>query len=97
MAQVNCCQRYIDRRIAVKIALLRAEVNRKSIAALTHRERQVLDLLAESKSYHVAADELGICYKTITNISYSPRRKLNVDKGLPDLIRKALELTHPRG
>jgi DNA-binding NarL/FixJ family response regulator len=95
VAQVHSGQRYMDQQLAVRVALLRAEAERDAIAALTHRERQVLDLLSEGKSYSVAAGELGINYKTVTNITYSLRRKLNA-KGLPDLIRKAVELRRPK-
>ena len=88
---VRSGQRYMDQQLAVKVALLRAEAESSALVALTHRERQVLDLLSEGKSYPIAANELGISYKTVTNIAYSLRRKLNA-KGLPDLIRKAVEL-----
>src|SRR6476660_4191778 len=56
VAQVHSGQRYMDQQLAVRVALLRAEAERDAIAALTHRERQVLDLLSEGKSYSVAAD-----------------------------------------
>ena len=56
----------------------------------------VLDLFAEGKTYAVIADKLEISYKAVTNITYHLRRKLNA-KSLPDLMRKAIELTYPRG
>ena len=88
VAHVRSGERYMDQQLAVRVALHRTEAE---IAALTRRERQVLDLFAEGKTYPVVADELGISYKTVTNITYNLRRKLNA-RGLPDLIRKAIEL-----
>jgi DNA-binding CsgD family transcriptional regulator len=48
-------------------------------------------MLAEGKSYPAIAEHLGISYKTVINLTYRLRQKLNA-KGLPDLIRKSVEL-----
>jgi DNA-binding NarL/FixJ family response regulator len=91
VAQVRSGQRYMDQRLAARVALRRVEI---TMAGLTPREREVLDLFAAGKTYSNIADELGINYKTVSNVAYGLRRKLGA-KGLPDLIRKAIELTRP--
>lgn len=92
IAQLRSGQRYVDHQVAVRIALRRAEL---AVARLTPRERQVLGLFAEGKTYSIIADELGITYKTVANVTYSLRRKLGA-KGIPELARKAVELTRPK-
>jgi len=91
VAQVRSGQRYMDHQIALRVAMLRAETSSEPVV-LTRRERQALDLLAEGKPYPVIASQLGISYKTVINMTYRLRQKLGA-KGLPDLIRKAVELT----
>jgi DNA-binding NarL/FixJ family response regulator len=91
VAQVGSGERYMDQQLAARVALRRAEI---TTASLTPREREVLDLFAAGKTYSTIANELGINYKTVSNVAYGLRRKLGA-KGLPDLIRKAIELTRP--
>jgi DNA-binding NarL/FixJ family response regulator len=93
--QVRSGQHYMDEGLATRLALLGTEAERNPGAALTRRERQALSLLAEGASYPSVADQLGISYKTVVNIAYRLRQKLNA-KSLPDLIRKAVELTRPK-
>jgi DNA-binding NarL/FixJ family response regulator len=93
--QVRSGQRYMDHQLALRVAMLRAEAESQPVVALTRRERQTLNLLAEGKPYPVVASQLGISYKTVVNIAYRLRQKLSA-KGLPDLIRKAVELTRPK-
>lgn len=65
------------------------EVAASNIAALTPRQRQVLDLvLAGSKSKNIAA-ELGISQRTVENHRASVMRKMGA-KSLPELARQAL-------
>jgi len=92
--QVRSGEHYLDQQLATRVALLGAEAESNAAMALTRRERQALSLLAEGKSYPAVADQLGISYKTVVNITYKLRQKLNA-KGLPDLIRKAVDLTRP--
>ncbi|WP_413205750.1 response regulator transcription factor [Rhodospirillum sp. A1_3_36] len=56
----------------------------------TNRERQVLGLLAGGKSYGEIADDLGLSYKTIANVSSILKSKLDAET-LPDLIYKAVQ------
>jgi DNA-binding NarL/FixJ family response regulator len=93
IAQVRSGQPYLDRQLSARVALRRAEL---TMATLTARERQVLDLVAEGKTtYSLIADELGITNKAATNITFSLRRKLGV-KDIPELVRKAVELTRSK-
>jgi len=91
--QVGSGENYMDHHLATRVALLGVEAKSNATIALTRRERQALGLLAEGKSYLAVAEQLGISYKTVINITYKLRQKLNA-KSLPDLIRKAVELTH---
>jgi two-component system invasion response regulator UvrY len=65
------------------------------LADLTPREVQTLELLSQGKSYSLIAGELDITYKTVVNICYQLRQKLEV-KTLPELIRLAVELCPAR-
>jgi DNA-binding NarL/FixJ family response regulator len=93
--QVRSGHRYMDQQLALRVALLRLEAVRNPVISLTRREEQALNLLAEGKSYPLVADQLGISYKTVVKIAYRLRQKLSA-KGLPDLTRKAVELTRPK-
>jgi two-component system, NarL family, invasion response regulator UvrY len=61
------------------------------LASLTPRELQTLGLLAQGKSYGRIAAELNVSYKTIVNICYQLRQKLDVHS-LPELIRLSVQL-----
>jgi DNA-binding CsgD family transcriptional regulator len=54
-----------------------------------------LTLLVQGKRYALIAEELGITYKTVVNITSRLRLKLGVSS-LPELIRKAVELLSER-
>jgi DNA-binding NarL/FixJ family response regulator len=58
---------------------------------MTPRELDVLTLLAKGRSYSRIAEELDITYKTIMNISWQLKKKLDVDN-LPALVKKAMQL-----
>jgi len=93
--QVKAGQIYMDPQLAMKVALLRKDANHNVVDALTPRERQALTLLADGKSYQTIADQIGISYKTVVNLTYRLRQKLGA-RGLSDLIRLAVELTRPK-
>jgi DNA-binding NarL/FixJ family response regulator len=95
VASVASGQRYIDQQLAMKVALLHADGERSPLDHLTARERQVLGLLAEGKPYATIGAELGVSYKTVINLTYRLRQKLDA-RGLSDLIRIAVELTRAR-
>ncbi len=50
-----------------------------SASRFTPREKQVMDLLVEGKSYKQVADELSITYSCVANMVYYVRRKLDVE------------------
>ena len=60
----------------------------------TPRELQTLSLLAEGKPYARIARDLNVSYKTVVNISYQLKRKMNA-RNLPELIRAAVQLLAP--
>jgi two-component system, NarL family, invasion response regulator UvrY len=82
---------YLSGEMAMKLALLRAGAPHNPLADLTPRELETLSLLAEGKSYSRIAQELHVSYKTIVNISYQLRQKLDA-RNLPELIRLAVKL-----
>ncbi len=89
--RVRSGARYLDHELAVKVALLIKNPRSSPLTDLTPRERQVLTLLSEGKSYGFIAGQLLISYKTVVNTCYRLRQKLDV-VSLPALIRKAVEL-----
>jgi two-component system invasion response regulator UvrY len=84
-------QPYIGNDLAVEVALLGKGGHRDRLADLTPREIETLQLLSKGKSYALIAEELDISYKTVVNVCYQLRQKLNV-RTLPELIRMAIEL-----
>ncbi len=58
---------------------------------MTPRELQTLSLLAEGKAYGRIAEELGVSYKTVVNVSYQLKQKLDA-RNLSELIRVAVQL-----
>ena len=73
------------------MALVDAAASRNPLADLTPRELQTLGLLAQGKSYGRIAAELNISYKTVVNLCYQLRQKLDV-RTLPELIRLSVQL-----
>ncbi len=82
---------YLSGDMAVEVALVRTGVRRNPLADLTPRELQTLSLLAQGKPYGRIAEELGVSYKTVVNVSSHLKQKLEA-RNLPDLIRIAVQL-----
>jgi two-component system, NarL family, invasion response regulator UvrY len=82
---------YISGDMAVEVALARTGARRSPLADLTPRELQMLALLAQGKPYGGIAEELGVSYKTVVNVSSQLKQKLDA-RNLPDLIRIAVQL-----
>ena len=61
------------------------------VAELTSRELQTLALLTKGKPYGRIAQEIDVSYKTVVNLSFRVKRKLNA-RNLPDLIRTGVQL-----
>jgi two-component system, NarL family, invasion response regulator UvrY len=82
---------YLSQDLAMQVAFAGAGVRRSPLADLTPRELQTLGLLAQGKSYNRIAQELNVSYKTVVNICYQLKQKLDV-RSLPELIRLAVQL-----
>jgi two-component system invasion response regulator UvrY len=82
---------YLANDLAMQVALAGRPVRRNPLAGLTPRELATLKLLSHGKSYSLIAAELDISYKTVVNICYQLRQKLDV-KTLAELVRLAVEL-----
>ena len=87
----------IRRKFAISFAsssVSRTPPRLQSLAELTSRELDALALLAKGKTYSQIAQELKVSYKTVVNISWQLKKKLDVDK-LPALVQKAMRLLRP--
>jgi two-component system, NarL family, invasion response regulator UvrY len=82
---------YLSSDMAMQVALVRTGLRRDRLADLTPRELEMLTLLAQGKPYGQIADELGVSYKTVVNMSSQLKQKLDA-RNLPDLIRIAVQL-----
>jgi two-component system, NarL family, invasion response regulator UvrY len=85
---------YLGHRLAIDVATSRTPSRPHLLADLTLRELDALILLAEGKSYSYIAQKLGISYKTVVNISWQLKKKLEADN-LQALVRKAARLLGP--
>jgi two-component system invasion response regulator UvrY len=84
-------KRYLSHSLAIDVALSRIPPRSESVANLSSRELDVLALLAKGKSYAQIAQELSVSYKTVVNLSWQLKKKLDVDT-LPALVQKAMRL-----
>jgi DNA-binding NarL/FixJ family response regulator len=82
---------YLGSDLAMRVALAGTGMSRNPLADLTPRELQTLGLLAQGKSYGRIAAELNVSYKTVVNVCYQLRQKLDVHT-LPELIRLSVQL-----
>ena len=81
---------YVSRALASDLAFLAArEPERGQIDSLSPRERHVLSLLADGKSYIQIAANLAISYKSVAHICNRLKPKLGV-QSLPELVRFAM-------
>jgi DNA-binding NarL/FixJ family response regulator len=76
------------------VAVSRMPPRSQSLADLTSRELDALVLLAKGKNYTRIAQELNVSYKTVVNISWQLKKKLDVDN-LFALVQKAMQLLPP--
>jgi two-component system invasion response regulator UvrY len=89
--QIAMGAHYLSGDLAVKVALAGTGARGAPLADLTPRELQVLALLAEGKPYDRIAQELGVSYKTVVNVSSQLKQKLAA-RNLPELISAAVRL-----
>jgi two-component system, NarL family, invasion response regulator UvrY len=82
---------YLSADLAMQVAIAGTGAARNPLADLTPRELQTLGLLAQGKSYGRIAEELSVSYKTVVNVCYQLRQKLDV-RTLPELVRLSVQL-----
>jgi DNA-binding NarL/FixJ family response regulator len=82
---------YLSEPLALEVALTGTGVHRSPLTDLTARELQTLNLLARGMPYGRIADELHVSYKTVVNVCYQLKQKLDV-RTLPELIRLSVTL-----
>lgn len=81
---------YLDHRMARELALMTVTRRPDPLAALTHREREILQLLGQGLTAAAIAQKLGISHKTAANACTQIKDKLNVDSPRA-LIKIAIE------
>lgn len=81
---------FLSHRVASAIALMETRGKTNPLHAMTLRELQILELLAQGKAYGNIADELHISYKTVANTTSHIKSKLGV-KSLPEVMRIAID------
>jgi two-component system, NarL family, invasion response regulator UvrY len=87
---------YLSHELAQQVALFHTPSRRSPLAELTPRELQTLSLLAEGKAYTRIAEEFGVSYKTVVNISYQLKQKLHA-RNLTELVRIGIRLLATSG
>ena len=87
---------YLDPRLATEVAMLRTDPKRTPETQLTAREFQILQRLAQGKSYGAIASDLSVSYKTITNACSMMRQKLGL-RTLAELIHVAVTQAQRQG
>jgi two-component system invasion response regulator UvrY len=92
--EVQRGNRYLSHSLAIEVAVSRMPPRSQSLADLTSRELDMLALLAKGRTYHHIAHELNVSYKTVVNISWQLKKKLDVDS-LPALVQMAMKLMPP--
>jgi two-component system, NarL family, invasion response regulator UvrY len=85
---------YLSHSLAIEVAVSRIPPRAQSLADLTSRELDVLTLLAKGKTYGQIAQDLHVSYKTVVNVTWQLRKKLNVTN-LAALVQKAMLLLPP--
>ena len=82
---------YLSHQLVTQIVFQKERLRPDPLSNFAQREIEVWTLLVQGKRYALIAEELGISYKTVVNITSRVRLKLGVSS-LPELIRKAVEL-----
>jgi two-component system, NarL family, invasion response regulator UvrY len=82
---------YLSGSLAMEMALAGTGQHRSPLDELTARELQTLSLLARGMSYARIAAELNVSYKTVVNVCYQLKQKLDVHS-LPELVRASVQL-----
>jgi DNA-binding NarL/FixJ family response regulator len=80
---------YLSHGLATEVVLHGARRRRAPRPAMTPREAEILELLADGKSYGLIAEELAVSYKTVANTASQLKTKLGVST-LPELVHAAM-------
>lgn len=81
---------FLSHAVASSVALMETQGLSSPLQALTLRELQTLELIAQGKSYNDIAQQLHLSYKTIANTGSIIKSKLGV-KSLPEMMRVAID------
>ncbi|PPC87773.1 MAG: DNA-binding response regulator [Hyphomicrobium sp.] len=90
MQTVRQGKTFLSHAIASAIAVMETKGRSNPLHAMTLRELQTLELVAEGKPYGAIAEELHVSYKTVANTCSQIKAKLGV-KSLPEMMRIAIE------
>lgn len=90
MQTVRQGKTFLSHAIASAIAIMETKGRGNPLQAMTLRELQTLELIAQGKSYDTIAEELHVSYKTIANTCSQIKSKLGV-KSLPEMMRIAID------
>lgn len=83
-------RRYIEPRIAQELALQRVEAGDR-LHQLSHRDMEIMRMIAAGQSLSEIASVFGISYKTVANTVSLIRSKLGVAR-TADLIRLSMDM-----
>lgn len=89
-------RRFLAADLALEVALETTRPDPGPLPALTRREREILELLAEGRSYGEIGAALGLSYKTVANVCSILKSKIDATT-LPDLVCKAVRHLAPAG
>lgn len=90
MQTVRQGKTFLSHAIASAIAVMETKGRANPLHAMTLRELQTLELIAQGKPYGAIAEELHVSYKTVANTCSQIKAKLGV-KSLPEMMRIAIE------
>ncbi|WP_319773774.1 response regulator transcription factor [Breoghania sp.] len=88
--EVMAGRHYMDTRFAQQIALMEMRSSGSASATLTHREEEILGMLAEGLSYQLISERACISYKTVSNVALTLKTKLGA-RNLTDLVVKGIQ------
>jgi DNA-binding NarL/FixJ family response regulator len=95
ITQVNAGQRYLCQKVAAQmvdhyLSPQETRVGADALAALSSREREVLQLVVEGKTTADIADSLALSTRTVDNYRSRIMQKLNINT-LADLVKFAIK------
>ena len=91
LREVYAGRRYLSADIAQAAALDRFDSTTGALDELTVREFEILRLLVDGRSVEDVAESLSLSPKTIRNVHYTVKKKLDVRDDI-ELVRRAIQL-----